>query len=77
MVRGARNIEALLGMAPLSVIPLQLNTADILDNATFKKRGLQISIITVILLTLLLHFFVSPLDVIWFRLLRKLDGIAG
>lgn len=77
VVRGARNIEAVLGMAPLSVIPIQLNATDMFDKSKFKKRALLISIATVIVLSVFVHVFVSPFDVMWFRLLRKLDGIAG
>ena len=43
-----------------------------------KKRIMIISVIAgIIILLLLVHFLFSPLDVLWFRGLRKVDTIIG
>lgn len=77
VVRGAKHIEALIGLAPLSVIPLQLNASDLIKKIKFKKRTLLISVFSVIIILSIVHFFISPLDVIWFRLLRKLERVVS
>ena len=64
-VRGARQIQVSLGVTPLAVIPYQMNLADIRKKKIIRKR-------TVIGI-LLIHFLISPLDVLWFRILRKFE----
>jgi succinoglycan biosynthesis transport protein ExoP len=76
-VRGARGVAALLQTAPLAVIPYLPNEADIRAQQQ-KKRLIIIAVLAGIIISLLLvHFLFSPLDVLWFRGLRKLDSIVG
>ena len=76
-VRGAKGVTALLHTAPLAVIPYLANTADTRSRSK-KKRLLLISTIAgIVILLLLVHFLFSPLDVLWFRGLRKVDAIVG
>jgi len=72
-VRGARSVQRKLGVLPLSVIPYQLNLQDKIKTKRIKKRFVLLFVATIILAVLILHFFVSPLDVLWFRILRKID----
>jgi hypothetical protein len=64
-------------MAPLAVIPYMANTAE--TEAQRRKRIILIAsvIAGTITVLLLIHFLVSPLDVLWFRGMRKVDNIVG
>jgi hypothetical protein len=76
-VRGAKGVIAILNTAPLAVIPYLASDADI--GRKKKRRWLMIAGITggIVLILLLIHFLYSPLDVLWFRGLRKMDKIVG
>jgi len=76
-VRGARGVAVLLQTAPLAVIPYLPNEAD--TRAQRQKKRLAIIAVLggIIILLLLVHFLFSPLDVLWFRGLRKVDRIVG
>lgn len=76
-VHGARNIQMALGVAPLAVIPYQMNMADVQKRIKLQKRTILVGVIAVIAGLLLLHFLVSPLDVLWFRVLRKLEILTS
>ncbi len=72
-VRGARSVQRKLGAFPLSVIPYELNLHDKIKTKRIKKRFILLFITIMLAVILFLHFFVSPLDVLWFRVLRKID----
>jgi len=72
-VRGARSVQRLLGALPLSVIPYEMNLQDRVKTGRIKKRIVILFIGIVISAILFIHFVVSPLDVLWFRILRKID----
>jgi protein tyrosine kinase modulator len=76
-VRGARAVTNLLEAPPLSVIPYLHNSEDI----ALAKRTRKIILVTLagslVLILLLVHFFFIPLDVLWFRGLRKVDTVVG
>ena len=74
-VRGINGVSKLLTAPPLAVIPVIYNTQDYLK----KQRvtwlvviGVIASIITAILLV---HFFWVPLDVLWFKSVRKAGAV--
>ena len=76
-VRGAKGVVALLHTAPLAVIPYLPNEEDTRGQRK-KKRVMIISVIAgIIIIFLLVHFLFSPLDVLWYRGLRKVDTIVG
>ena len=76
-VRGSKGLAALLHTAPLAVIPYLPNTADTRAQ-TRKKRMIVFSVVAAIILSILLvHFLFTPLDVLWFRFMRKIDNIIG
>lgn len=75
-VRGAKNVQALLGASPLAVIPYQVNLAEVEKRLRLRKRTVLLAILTVISAITIIHFLVSPLDVLWFRVLRKIDKLA-
>ena len=72
-VHGAKNIQTLLGVAPLASIPYQMNMADVQKRKKLQKRTVLVGLISIIAGVLLIHFLISPLDVLWFRVLRKLE----
>jgi hypothetical protein len=72
-VRGIRSIRRSLGALPLSVIPYELNLQDRVKTKRIKKRIIILFIAVVVTAILIIHFVVSPLDVLWFRVLRKID----
>ena len=76
-VRGAKGVISILNTAPLAVIPYLASDADI--GRERKRRWLMIGgvIAGIIVVLLLINFLYSPLDVLWFRGLRKVDSIVG
>ena len=66
-----------LGVAPLAVIPYQMNMADVQKRKKLQKRTILVGLIAIIAGVLLIHFLISPLDVLWFRILRKVDILTS
>jgi uncharacterized protein involved in exopolysaccharide biosynthesis len=76
-VRGEKGVAAILHTAPMAVIPYLDNAAE-----TARQKNRRILVIVsiiggIIILVLLVHFLFSPLDVLWFRGIRKVDSIVG
>ena len=76
-VRGARNIQNSLGLAPLAVIPYQMNMADVQKRKRFQKRTILVGMVAIVAGVLLIHFLISPIDVLWFRILRKFEALTS
>jgi len=76
-VRGARGVANLLEAPPLSVIPYLRNSEDIARAQKTRKIVLVTLATSLVLFLALVHFFWTPLDVLWFRGLRKVDTVAG
>jgi len=76
-VRGAKGVIAILNTAPLAVIPYLASSADI--SRRKRRQWLIIAgIITgIVVILLLINFLYSPLDVLLFRGMRKMDAIVG
>ncbi len=76
-IRGVRGLAAVLESPPLSVIPYVPNNEDLVRS----KKTKVIVVVTVaggfVLVLLLLHIFWIPLDVLWFKGLRKVDTVIG
>jgi len=76
-VRGTKGLVAILNIAPLAVIPYLDNAA---ETSGQKKRRMLIigmAFAGIVIILLLIHFLHTPLDVLWFRGLRKVDTIVG
>ena len=69
-VRGARGIQRLVGVAPLATIPYQMNMSDLHKRKKLQKRTILVGILAIIAGMLLIHFLISPIDGVWFRVLR-------
>lgn len=76
-VRSISDVVAVLGVPPLSVIPYLKNSDDLAREKKQKKIIIAISTSSVVLLLLLIHFLWTPLDVLWFKGLRKVDTVIG
>ncbi len=71
-VRGVHGIMRLVGVAPLASIPYRETDQ---ERATRRRRQRWIALgvlVTLGVTVALIHIFVVPLDVAWFKLLRKL-----
>ena len=74
-INNEKTIASILGVLPLSSIPY-LESKE--EKDTFLKRRLIIVISTLIALVLAIigfHFFVMPLDVFWYKLLRVIGNL--
>lgn len=76
-VRGVRGATELFNAPPLSVIPYLRNSTD--KARAEKRRRIATAVIagSFVLIVLLAHFLWTPLDVLWFKGLRKVDTIIG
>jgi uncharacterized protein involved in exopolysaccharide biosynthesis len=76
-VRGAKGLVGIVQVAPLAVIPYLSSEAET-KSGKRKRYIVLVSIMALMALALaLVHFFVSPLDVMWFRGMRKVDQVIG
>jgi uncharacterized protein involved in exopolysaccharide biosynthesis len=76
-VRGMKAVIALTGQPPLAVVPFLES-----DDATKAKKrrwliAFLIFLAIIALALLLIHWLWTPLDVLWFRGLRKMDQVVG
>ncbi len=76
-VRGVRGVMSVLESPPLSVIPYLPNSEDLAQAQKTRKIIITFVASSFVLLVLLAHFFWTPLDVLWFRGLRKVDTVIG
>ena len=76
-VHGAKGVQAVLGLLPLSVIPYQMNAYDLIKRKKTRLFILIGAILTILIGLVIIHFAVSPLDVLWFRLIRKGEILAS
>ena len=72
-IRGNKSIYGLLGALPLSVIPYEMNLKDRVKTKRIKKRFIILFFTVILFAILFIHFVITPLDILWFRLLRKID----
>jgi len=73
-VRGRREIVAMLGVPPLAIIPWVTDEPD--EDVRRRARRLFVGGLVggAVVLLLLVHVLVKPLDVLWAILLRRLGG---
>ena len=76
-VRGMKAVIALTGQAPLAVVPF-LESDDVVSAKKRRWLVAASAFVAIILIALLLiHWLWTPLDVLWFRGLRKMDQVIG
>ncbi len=76
-VRGVNGITKMLTAAPLAVIPVIYNTQDLVRKQRATRLVIGSIVIGIISVVLLVHFFWTPLDVLWFRGVRKAENVIG
>lgn len=76
-VRGVRGATELFNAPPLSVIPYMRNNEDLARSEKTKKIIVATIAGSFVLIVLLAHFLWTPLDVLWFKGLRKVDTVIG
>lgn len=76
-VRGAHGVMAAVDAPPLSVIPYLRNSEDERRDKKIKKRMIVSITGSIVVAILIIHFFVIPLDVLWFRGLRKVNTVIA
>jgi hypothetical protein len=72
-----RSLAADLGTTLLSVIPYKENGEDVARRIKTKKLVVTAAAVSLVVVVILAHFLWTPLDVLWFKGLRKADGIFG
>jgi len=76
-VRGVSGVSKMLTAAPLAVIPIIYNTYDLKRKQRISRIVLGSVIGSIVIVLLLIHFFWTPLDVLWFRGIRKAENVMG
>ncbi|MBI3186591.1 MAG: lipopolysaccharide biosynthesis protein [Gammaproteobacteria bacterium] len=76
-IRGVKSISTLLTAAPLAVIPEIFVPSDFYRRKRFNKIAVVTMLSSFVVVVLAIHFFWSPLDVLWFRSMRKAGNIMG
>lgn len=72
-VRGYSAVTRIVGQAPLVVIPMIATRQDLASKGVRRKRLIYTSIILLVLLVAGFHFFIMNLEVLWFKLMRKVS----
>jgi capsular polysaccharide biosynthesis protein len=73
-VRNRRDLEKLLGVAPLAVIPWIENNGEKKVNAANKRKKVVAIVVGVFVVLMLINFFYRPIDVLWHILMRRMAG---
>jgi uncharacterized protein involved in exopolysaccharide biosynthesis len=73
-VRNKRDMELLLPVAPLALLPWIETPAERIARARIRKFSLAGAAATVVIAVVLTHFLYRPLDVLWEVALRRLTG---
>ena len=76
-VRGVSGVTKMLTAAPLAVIPVIYNTYDLRRKQRINRIVLGSVVGSIFAVLLLIHFFWTPLDVLWFRGIRKAENVMG
>ena len=74
-IRGVKSLTSTVHTAPLAVIPYVTNTAEADQQRQHRMVILAMIAGAILLLFALVHFFIGPLDVMWFRAMRKFDSL--
>jgi len=73
-MRGKRDVEDLLAVAPLAVLPWMDTPQEVARRARWKKYSLIGAATSVVFGIVLLHFLVRPLDVLWDITVQRILG---
>lgn len=76
-VRGVNGVTSMLTAAPLAIIPAVFTPGDYFKRKKINRILIGSTLAGFVLVLLAIHFFFSPLDVLWFRSVRKAENIIG
>jgi len=76
-VRGMKAVSVLTGYPPIAVIPFFETDEERVEHNRNMLLAAGIAVGVIVLAVLLIHWLWIPLDVLWFRGLRKLDNMTG
>jgi len=76
-IRGVSGVATILTAVPLAVIPAIYTPRDYFRRKRINRILIGSTIAGFVLVLLAIHFFFSPLDVLWFRSVRKAENIIG
>jgi len=76
-VRGVASVNKMLTAAPLAVIPVIYNTYDLRRKQRINRVVFGAVVGSIVFVLFTIHFFWTPLDVLWFRGLRKAENVMG
>ena len=76
-VRGVGGVTKMLTAVPLAVIPVIYIAHDYYHRKKITRILVSSALISITTVVLLVHFFWTPLDVLWFRGLRKAENVIG
>jgi len=71
-LHGAASVNNVLGISPLATIPYILTERDHASQRRQRRLILVMLLVLALVLVLVIHFFIMPLDIIWFSVLRRL-----
>ncbi len=74
-VRGVSGVSKILTATPLAVIPIIYNTYDLRRKQHVSRIVVSAIAGSIVTVLLLIHFFWTPLDVLWFRGIRKAENV--
>ena len=67
-----KDIELIQGAAPIASIPLIMNAAEVLHRRKMRQLTYAGIPAAIVLMAVLVHFAVRPLDVLWYTAVRQL-----
>ena len=76
-VHNGKSLAFTLGAAPLAVIPYQITDAEVSRRKRRLATKATAAAAAIILAIAMLHYFWTPLDVLWYKALRKADVVIN
>jgi uncharacterized protein involved in exopolysaccharide biosynthesis len=76
-VRGSKSLSFAVGAAPLAVIPYMANDAEIRKHRRSVATRVTAAAAAIVMAIAMLHYFWTPLDVLWYKALRKADVVIN
>ena len=76
-IRGVHGVTKLLMVSPLAVIPTIYIAQDYYNRRHLNRIFMLSIVVSITAVVLLVHFLWTPLDVLWFRGVRKASNVIG
>ena len=70
-IRGTKSLARLAGAPVLAVIPYVENAQDRSRKRKVNLTGWMVGVVVLLVAISIVHFFIAPLDVLWYRMLRR------